>query len=217
MSKELQKAASEKKQHTFGEVFETAVDGIARNEYEFTKHMLAELKEKREFGAKKYGDTSFQASLSNFLNTPCLQHADEELTDCLNYLLATAYQWRISGEVPDASADSDEIHTLLNEICHIKEEIQKLMYYRGEVCKHANLIEEKSGLKIRWAARIVRLHVGILSVKETAHTVERKKNEPRHYYESYRKICTVIQRRNGFIYHFSTRKVRYNSLYQFAK
>lgn len=142
MSKELQKASSEKKQYTFGEIFETAVDSLARDEHEFDSEILKELKEKREFGAKKYGETSFQASLSNFLNTPCLQHADEELTDCLNYLLAAVYQWRVSGEVSEDSDDVKAVHSLLNSIHDAKVLVQKLMMYREDVCVYAKVVEE---------------------------------------------------------------------------
>lgn len=142
MSRELQKSFAEKKELTFSQVFETAVDSIACDELNFPTGLLQELKEKRELGIKKYGDTSFQASLSNFLNSSCLQHADEELTDCLNYLLSACYQWRISGEFPIDSSYAEIVRNLLNTVADVKLKIQQLMAYQEDTCAYAKAVEE---------------------------------------------------------------------------
>jgi hypothetical protein len=45
------------------------------------------LAKKRAVGIKKYGAESFQHNLNNSLNCSTIEHALDELLDCMNYLL----------------------------------------------------------------------------------------------------------------------------------
>ncbi len=56
------------------------------------EHLKNVLKEKRAFGVKKYGETSFQLSEENSKNVDELQHALEEVADLLNYLAHGMYK-----------------------------------------------------------------------------------------------------------------------------
>ena len=51
--------------------------------------IFEELKDKREFGLKKYGDISFQSSETNLDDCDTIQHLKEELIDAENYCIAS--------------------------------------------------------------------------------------------------------------------------------
>ena len=95
MSIEMQKKAVQSKVNAFSDICEQALTNLSAD-YVNGKTM-AELKEKRAFGLKKYGENSGQASFSNLINMPCLEHAAEEMVDTLNYLLMGMYQRNLLG------------------------------------------------------------------------------------------------------------------------
>lgn len=81
----------EKKIFSFNQMYETAITN--KQKYFGVPETLGiKLKEKRDFGFKKYGEDSFQGSLENCMTSPTLDHAQEELIDCLNYLLHEQYK-----------------------------------------------------------------------------------------------------------------------------
>ena len=45
------------------------------------------LKKKRQLGNEKYLGASFQFNIHNALNSPTIEHAMDELIDCMNYIL----------------------------------------------------------------------------------------------------------------------------------
>lgn len=109
MSIELQKNASQSKDNKFSEVCEQAIKKIEESEA-IDDYIRKELAEKRAFGLKKYGESSGQASFSNLVNMPCMEHASEEMTDTLNYLLMMTYKKRLLGE-KDSAVIGDMIET----------------------------------------------------------------------------------------------------------
>jgi len=58
-----------------------------------------DLKDKREFGLKKYGDISFQSSISNALSVDTKQHALEELIDYINYIGHEIFKASVNNDV----------------------------------------------------------------------------------------------------------------------
>ena len=51
-----------------------------------SEKLIALLREKREFGLKKYKEKSYQSSLTNAVACDTAVHATDEMVDCLNYL-----------------------------------------------------------------------------------------------------------------------------------
>lgn len=67
-----------------------------------TKEIAERLARKRQIGLQKYLGASFQFNLHNALNSPTIEHAMDELLDCMNYLLheimlkaSFLYPWEI--------------------------------------------------------------------------------------------------------------------------
>lgn len=54
---------------------------------------------KRNFGLEKYGKDSFQSSLENTLNSPIVEHLEDELIDMLNYLHHIHYRYNLTGQL----------------------------------------------------------------------------------------------------------------------
>ena len=68
----------------FNELYEHAVDSI-QAEAHISDSVRMELSAKRRYGLEKYGEYSFQSSLSNLLNSPSMEHLREEILDAMNY------------------------------------------------------------------------------------------------------------------------------------
>jgi hypothetical protein len=84
------------------------------------EHLLQSLQEKREAGLKKYGDLSFQSSFVNSMNSPTLQHAQEELLDAMNYMAHEIYKSKLL--YPDTTADMELLlRNLHNVYKHVEE------------------------------------------------------------------------------------------------
>ena len=77
--------------------YEKQIDDVLNNVLEpMNIEMLKQLlHEKRKFGLKKYGELSFQSSFLNSMNSPTLEHAKEELVDCINYLAHEVYKSKL--------------------------------------------------------------------------------------------------------------------------
>lgn len=60
-----------------------------------TEKLWRSLKDKMEFGLKKYGAVSFQSSLENLEKCDVFQHLEEELIDGINYSMALIIKNRI--------------------------------------------------------------------------------------------------------------------------
>lgn len=86
----------EKKKLKFNTVYENAMDKLVESN-NVDKALALKLKEKREFGFKKYGELSFQGSFENCMTAPTIEHAKEEVIDLLNYLLHEQYKNMING------------------------------------------------------------------------------------------------------------------------
>jgi hypothetical protein len=56
------------------------------------EELLQLLKEKRKYGLNKYGESSFQSNLHNALNSPTLEHIEDELIDAMNYTLHEGFK-----------------------------------------------------------------------------------------------------------------------------
>jgi hypothetical protein len=112
----------DKVKFNFAEMYETAM--VNKQKSFFVKEDLATLlKEKREFGLKKYGDLSFQSSLENCMTCPTLEHAKEEIIDCLNYILHEQYKNDLRGYNNERLKSVTNIiltlYTTLSDLQHI--------------------------------------------------------------------------------------------------
>lgn len=74
-----------KEEVTFAEAYESAISAQLERE-EVPEYIQKTLMEKRLFGLKKYGENSFQSSLTNAFAAPILVHLRDELIDALNYI-----------------------------------------------------------------------------------------------------------------------------------
>ena len=87
---------ADKKNITFAEVYEEAITNKQKL-FSIGVDLAKQLHDKREFGLKKYGEHSFQANFENCMTSPTIEHASEELIDCLNYLLHEQYKNDLHG------------------------------------------------------------------------------------------------------------------------
>lgn len=79
------------KENNFTEEYEAFINSLSNvliNDSVLQKTLEA----KREFGIRKYGNISFQASKENASKVNTLQHAREELVDYMNYTLHELYK-----------------------------------------------------------------------------------------------------------------------------
>jgi hypothetical protein len=92
--------SKEKEAFSFSEMYETA---IQKKEYiyDINPELAKKLQDKRNFGLKKYGEYSFQGNLENCMTAPTLLHAQEEMVDCINYLLHEMYKNDLRGDSND--------------------------------------------------------------------------------------------------------------------
>jgi hypothetical protein len=72
------------------------------------------LQEKREFGAKKYGDRSFQNSFDNLVTCPVHNHLQEEIIDALNYSLTLQYISHLAWDMPQGEYYQQISEDLIN-------------------------------------------------------------------------------------------------------
>lgn len=98
------KLIMEKDERTFPEFYEEVMNNLS-NYYLLDNKLQKLLKEKREFGLKKYGELSFQSNFENAVKTPSVEHLKEELVDAFNYFLHTVYQRKLLGKEPDKTLD----------------------------------------------------------------------------------------------------------------
>ena len=90
----------EKEGLTFNAVYEKAIDNMA-SDTGASKELMSKLKEKREYGFKKYGEHSFQGTFENCITSPTIEHAKEEAIDFINYLLHEMYKNKLLGNEKD--------------------------------------------------------------------------------------------------------------------
>lgn len=102
---------SKKTLPAYSEIYETAIEGI-EGELTLLQDVRDTLRKRREFGLEKYGESSFEHSLENTLVTPSLDHAMEELLDCVNYLMHETYKSRILGSPEQYRKD---LYAVLNK------------------------------------------------------------------------------------------------------
>lgn len=92
-AKENAKVVAKKKIKTdnFNKLYEDTIDNLTPRgfdkDWREELKIIPKLRDKRKIGLAKYGEASFQSSLENALNSPTLEHALDELLDCINYLL----------------------------------------------------------------------------------------------------------------------------------
>jgi len=88
------------------EVYEEALNNILKKQTTTGKNTLAPsyherlrdtLKEKREFGIKKYGDNSFQSSFEKSVLSPVVEHLMSEIIDAMNYSLHALFVADVKG------------------------------------------------------------------------------------------------------------------------
>lgn len=92
------KEIMDKNKIDFSNIYEIALGRIF-NDVELTDaEFLEELKKKREFGLKKYGEYSFQGTFENSMTSPVEEHLTEELVDACNYAAHIVYQNKIIGD-----------------------------------------------------------------------------------------------------------------------
>ena len=60
--------------------------------------VIQKVKDKLIFGLRKYGDRSYQSSLSNLMECSLYTHFEEEIIDAINYAAALALRCRILGQ-----------------------------------------------------------------------------------------------------------------------
>ena len=72
------------------------------------KNLAQKIKDKMNFGLQKYGDRSYQSSLSNLMECSLYTHFEEEIIDAINYAAALALRCRILGH-----SKSEEVYTSL--------------------------------------------------------------------------------------------------------
>ena len=75
----------------FNALYEKGIDRLikmfVRKGADRDPHLVKKLKNKRKIGIEKYGEASFQSNYQNAMNSPTIDHAMDELLDCMNYLL----------------------------------------------------------------------------------------------------------------------------------
>ena len=111
--------AEEQKTFSFSEMYETAISN-KQLKYRLDEALGKALREKRAFGLKKYGENSFQGNLENCMTSPTLEHATEELIDCINYLLHEQYKMDMQ------CLPSIKIEELLLKTVEIYKELKRL-------------------------------------------------------------------------------------------
>jgi hypothetical protein len=111
----------DKEKFSFINMYENAI--VNKQKTFFLKEDLTQLlKEKRELGLKKYGDLSFQSSLENCITCPTLEHAQEEIIDCLNYLLHEQYKNDLLGK------SNDKLKTVTSTVIGLYSTIEDLQH-----------------------------------------------------------------------------------------
>lgn len=80
---------------SYAEIYERAIYNVQKM-FITDDNLLLTLRDKRDFGLKKYGDKSFQSNFENTMNSPTLQHASEELIDAMNYIAHELYKEKIA-------------------------------------------------------------------------------------------------------------------------
>jgi len=109
-----------KKEFSFPEIYENAMNS-KEADYSIDVKLKTILHDKREFGLKKYGEHSFQATLENCMTSPTIEHAKEELIDTINYLLHEQYKNDI------LCKPNDKIKTILKNVIGMYYELDKLI------------------------------------------------------------------------------------------
>jgi hypothetical protein len=97
---------------SFPELYEIAIRKI-ENRYDVPSDVREKLHAKREFGIQKYGERSFQSSLTNAMTTPCFDDLLEELIDSINYALHIQFRNIFSTQNSAFEEKSQKILTTL--------------------------------------------------------------------------------------------------------
>lgn len=106
-------------EYNYQEVYEKSINGIL-DDFKINESIKQKLKEKREFGFKKYGEHSFQGSLQATLTCPVEEHLLEELIDAINYIAHIKLQCFLLGKKMPLSYK--EIAETANKVIPIIEE-----------------------------------------------------------------------------------------------
>ena len=108
------------------EVYEEALNNILRKQtttgkntlaFSYHKRLKDTLKEKREFGIKKYGDNSFQSSFEKSVLSPVVEHLMSEIIDAMNYSLHALFVADVKGY------DRESFETIFDDLLKIYKKI----------------------------------------------------------------------------------------------
>lgn len=109
----------EKAGFSFSSMYEKAIQNKEKS-FGIAEDLTKILHDKREFGLKKYGESSFQGSLENCMTSPTIEHAEEEMIDCINYLLHENYKNDLRGET------NQSLTQITNQAIRLFRDIQTL-------------------------------------------------------------------------------------------
>lgn len=84
---------------SFEEEYETKIESILSWFLPKDSTLVSTLKDKRDFGRKKYGEASFQLSKENSISVDSKTHALDEIVDLINYLCHSIYQETIKTNI----------------------------------------------------------------------------------------------------------------------
>jgi len=110
----------------FPELYEIAIRKI-ENRFDIPSDVKEKLHAKREFGIQKYGERSFQSSLTNAMATPCFDDLLEELIDSINYALHIQFRNLFSTQNNAFEEESQKILATLittyNQVSALKKRV----------------------------------------------------------------------------------------------
>lgn len=105
---------------SFQDIYEMSLSRIFRDANVINAGLLNELKEKREFGLKKYGEYSFQSTFEKSMTSPVKEHLLEELIDACNYTAHIVYQNKLVGNKDEEEkflSILTRLYDLFNTVC----------------------------------------------------------------------------------------------------
>jgi hypothetical protein len=113
----------EQEKWNFPDMYEKA---IQKKQYicDISADLAGKLHDKRDFGLKKYGEFSFQGNLENCMTAPTLLHAQEEMIDCINYLLHEMYKNDLRGD------GNDKLKKMLTDAVKLYNDLDYLIQHK---------------------------------------------------------------------------------------
>jgi len=120
---DYKKQMAEAPKKSFNSYYEEVVDNILSISFGVSPKLIGILSDKRKKGLDKYGELSFQNSFENTMSSPTLQHAQEEVLDCINYLSHEVFKSRM-WSLPDRE---EKIRRMLEGSLMVYDDISSLM------------------------------------------------------------------------------------------